>query len=399
LIDQKLYLEKVKMKLAKSVNRLGTEAVYNIFAETKKLIQQGKPIIDLSLGQSDFKSPQHAVDATINALKNGHHGYSLPNGIIECRQAVSRKIKNLYKADISPDRIVIMPGGKPTMHYAISFFGEAGAEIIYPDPGFPIYESMINFTGANAVPFNLIKNKNLTIDPDQILSLINKKTRLLILNNPHNPTGSFTEKKVIDKLAKGLMKFPDLVILCDEIYDRLIFENTEIPTFLNYPELYDRLIVLNGWSKTYAMTGWRLGWGVWPKNLIEHVFKFCVNNHSCVNLAAQYGAIAALDGPETHLNDMMKHFSRRRKLIVDGLKSLKGVECSLPGGTFFVFPNVKQTGMNGEEFQRKCLDQAGVAMIPGTSFGKFATDHVRINFATSEANITKAIEKIDKLLV
>ena len=386
------------MKIAKNVNRLGTEAVYSIFVKTKKLAKQGKKIIDLSLGQSDFKSPKHAVDATIQALKDGHHGYTLPNGIIECREAVSRKIKSLYNAKINPERIVIMPGGKPTMYYAISFFGEPGAEIIYPDPGFPIYESMINYTGAKAVPFNLIEKEDLSIDPDKVLSLINEKTRLLIINNPNNPTGSFTEKSVIDKLAKGLINFPHVSILCDEIYDRLIFDNKEIPTFFNYPDLYNRLIVLNGWSKTYAMTGWRLGWGVWPEQLIEHVFKFCVNNHSCVNTAAQYGAIAALDGPEDHLNNMMKEFTIRRQLILDGLRSLKGVECSLPGGSFFVFPNVKETGMNGEKFTKKCLQEAGVAIIPGTAFGKFATDHVRFNFATSRENISKAIEKIDKIL-
>ena len=386
------------MKIAKSVNRLGTEAVYNIFAETKKLAEQGKKIIDLSLGQSDFKSPSHVVEAAIQALKDGHHGYTLPNGTIECRNSVSRKIRNLYKANIDPERIAIMPGGKPTMSFAISFFGESGGEIIYPDPGFPIYESMIKFTGAKAVPYNLTINNNFTININGILSLINENTRLLIINNPHNPSGSLTEKKVIDKLAEALKKFPNLVILSDEIYDRLIFDKKEIPTFFNYPDLYDRLIVLNGWSKTYAMTGWRLGWGVWPKNLIEHVFKFCVNNHSCVNTSAQYGAIAALDGPEDHLNNMLEEFAARRKLIVSGLKSLKGVECSLPGGSFFVFPNVKNTGMNGEEFAKKCLKEADVAVIPGTAFGKFATYNVRLNFATSRENISKAIEKIDKIL-
>ena len=386
------------MKIAKSVNRLGTEAVYSIFAKTKKLEKQGKKIIDLSLGQSDFKSPKHVLDATIKALKAGHHGYTLPNGIIECREAVSRKIKSLYNADIDPERIIIMPGGKPTMHYAIALFGEPGAEIIYPDPGFPIYESMINYTGAKAVPFNLLEEKDFSVNPDKVLSLINEKTRLLILNNPHNPTGGFTEKTIIDKLAKGLAKFPHVVILSDEVYSRLIFDKKEIPTFLNYPELYDRLIVLDGWSKTYAMTGWRLGWGIWPEQLIEHVFKFCVNNHSCVNAAIQYGAIAALDGPEDALNNMMEEFSLRRKLIVDGLRSLKGVECSLPRGTFFAFPNVKGTGISGEEFTRKCLQEAGVAIIPGTAFGKFSIDHVRFNFGISTANITKALEKIDKIL-
>tara|TARA_Y100000590_G_scaffold427287_1_gene537258 strand:+ start:671 stop:1834 length:1164 start_codon:yes stop_codon:yes gene_type:complete len=386
------------MKIAKSVNRLGTEAVYNIFAKTKKLAQQGKEIIDLSLGQSDFKSPKHVVQAAIKALEDGHHGYTLPNGIIECREAVSQKIKSLYNADINPERIVIMPGGKPTMHYAISFFGEPGAEIMYPDPGFPIYESMINYTGAKATPYNLTTNKDFFINPEEIFSMINERTRLIIINNPHNPTGSFNEKKIIDKLAKGLMKFPHVTILCDEIYDRLIFDNKEIPTFFNYPNLYERLIILNGWSKTYAMTGWRLGWGVWPENLIEHVFKFCVNNHSCVNTAAQFGAIAASVGPEDHLKNMIKEFKIRRKLMVDGLKSLKGVDCSLPGGSFFAFPNVKETGMNGEKFTKKCLEEAGVAMIPGTAFGKFAIDNVRLNFATSRENISKAIEKIDKIL-
>jgi len=386
------------MKIAQSVSKLGTEAVYNIFAKTKELRKQGKDIIDLSLGQSDFKSPKHAVDAAIKALKDGHHGYTLPNGIIECREAVSRKIKSLYKADVSPERIIIMPGGKPTMHYAISFFGVPGAEIMYPDPGFPIYESMINFTGAKGVPYNMIENKDFSINTDKILTLINEKTSLLILNNPHNPTGGFTEKKTIDKLAMGLKKFPNLVILSDEVYDRLIFDKKEIPTLLNYPDLYDRLIVLNGWSKTYAMTGWRLGWGVWPQKLVEHVFKFCVNSHSCVNTPAQYGAIAALDGPDNHLNEMKKEFEIRRKLIVDGLKSIKGIECSLPGGSFFVFPNIKDTGVNGEQFANKCLEEIGVAMIPGTAFGKFATHNVRLNFATSRENISKAIEKIGKIL-
>jgi len=291
-----------------------------------------------------------------------------------------------------------MPGGKPTMNFAISLFGEPGAEIIYPDPGFPIYESMIKFTGAKPIPYNMIEKKDFSINPDKVLSLINDRTRLLILNNPHNPTGGFTEKNVINNLAEGLKKFINLAILSDEVYDRLIFENKEIPTLLNYPDLYDRLIVLNGWSKTYAMTGWRLGWGVWPEKLIDHVFKFCVNNHSCVNTPAQFGAIAASDGPEDHLKNMMEEFTIRRKLIVDGLKSLKGVDCSLPGGSFFVFPNVADTGMDGEKFTEKCLEKAGVAMIPGKAFGNLAKNNVRLNFAVSRKNIVRAIEKIDKIL-
>jgi len=386
------------MKIAKSANRLGTETAFKVLAEAKKLEKEGKEIIHLSLGQPDFKTPAHIVNATIKALKDGHHGYVLPNGIIECREAVSRKIKNLYNANIDPSRIIIMPGGKPTIYYAITLFGEPGAEIIYPNPGFPIYKSMIDYTGAKAVALNLTESRNFSINPEKILSLINGNTRLLILNNPNNPTGSFTEKNKIDQLAEGLKKFPNVTILSDEIYSRQIFDNKEMPTFFNYPELYDRLIVLDGWSKTYCMTGWRLGWSVWPEQLIEYVVKFCINNHSCVNAAIQYGGIAALDGPEDELNNMLEKFSLRRKFIVDGLNSLNGVQCDLPGGAFYAFPNVEGTGMSGQEFTNKCLHEIGVAIVPGTSFGNFATNYVRFSFAASRENISKAIAKIDKIL-
>ena len=386
------------MKIAKNVSKLGTELVYDIFAKTKKLQSEGKNIIDLSLGQSAENPPRHVIEATIKALNDGNNGYTVPNGIIECREAVSRKIKSLYNVNISPKRIFIMPGGKPTMHYAISFFGEPGVEIIYPDPGFPIYQSMINYTGAKAVSYNLNNNKGFKIDANKILTLINQKTRLLILNNPHNPTGSFTEKSEIDKLAKGLQNFPNVAILSDEIYGRLIFEKKEFPTFFNYPDLYDRLIVLDGWSKTYAMTGWRLGWGVWPEKLLDHLFKFCVNNHSCVNAAIQYGAISALDGPDDSINSMVKKFILRKNLMVDGLRKIKGIICNESEAGFFIFPNIKGTGMNGEEFAERCLNEAGVALIPGTAFGKFAVDNVRINFTTSEENISNALEKINNML-
>ena len=386
------------MKLAKNLERLGTESAFKILAEAKKLEAEGKKIIHLSLGQPDFKSPKHVVDATKKALDDGHHGYVLPNGTIECREAVSRKIKKLYNADINPERVIIMPGGKPTMYYAITLFGEPGSEIIYPDPGFPIYESMINYTGAKAVPINMLENKDFSINPEKVLSLINNNTRLLILNNPNNPTGAFTEKNKIDELAEGLKKFPNVAILSDEIYSRQIYDEKKMPTFFNYPELYDRLIVLDGWSKAYAMTGWRLGWSVWPEKLIEHVIKFCVNNHSCVNAAIQHGAIAALDGPDDPINFMMEKFTKRRKLIFDGLNSIKGIECVMPGGGFYAFPKVKGTGMNGKEFAKKCLHEAGVAIVPGTAFGKKAEDYVRFSFAASQDNILKALENIKKML-
>jgi len=386
------------MKLAKNIERLGTESAFKILAEAKKLEAEGKKIIHLSLGQPDFKSPKHVVEATKKALDDGHHGYVLPNGTIECRNAVTRKIKKLYNADIDPERVIIMPGGKPTMYYAITLFGEAGAEIIYPDPGFPIYESMINYTGAKAVPINMLENKDFSIDPEKILSLINNNTRLLILNNPNNPTGAFTEKNKIDQLVEGLKKFPNLAILSDEIYSRQIYDEKKMPTFFNYPELYDRLIVLDGWSKAYSMTGWRLGWAVWPEKLVEHVVKFCVNNHSCVNAAIQFGGIAALDGPDDSINMMMEKFTQRRKLIFEGLNDINGIECVMPGGGFYAFPKVKGTGMNGKEFAKKCLHEAGVAIVPGTAFGKKAEDYVRFSFAASQDNISKALENIKKML-
>ena len=387
------------MKLAKNLERLGTESAFKILAEAKKLENEGKEIIHLSLGQPDFKTPKHIVDAAKKALDDGHHGYVLPNGIIECRKAVTRKIKNLYNADIDPERVIIMPGGKPTMYYAITLFGEPESEIIYPDPGFPIYESMINYTGAKAVPINILEIKDFSMNPQKILSLINDKTRLIILNNPNNPTGGFTDKNKIDQLAEGLQKFPHVAILSDEIYCRQIFDQKKMPTFFDYPNLYNRLIVLDGWSKAYSMTGWRLGWGVWPEHLVEHVIKFCVNNHSCVNAVVQFGGIAALDGPDDSIMMMMDKFAKRRRLIFEGLNSINGIECSLPGGAFYAFPKVIGTGMNGQEFAKKCLHEAGVAIVPGTAFGKKAVDYVRFSFAASQDDISKALENIRKMLV
>ena len=386
------------MKLAKSLERLGTESAFSILAEAKKLEAQGKPMIHLGLGQPDFKTPKHIVEAAKKALDDGHHGYVLSNGTLECRQAVVRKIKTLYNKDIDAERVLIMPGGKPTMFFAIQSIGEPGAEIIHPTPGFPIYESMINYTGATAVPYDLTEDKDLKFNPEKILSLITDKTRLLILINPNNPTGSFVEKSAIDFLAEGLKKFPHVTILSDEIYSRQIYDGKEMPTFFNYPDLQDRLIVLDGWSKAYAMTGWRMGWSVWPESLIPHVNRLIINSFSCVNVPAQFGGIAALDGPDDPIHEMMKKFDERRKLIHQGLNNLPGIECSLPGGAFYAFPNVKGTGMTGSEFAKKCMHEAGVAIVPGTAFGKTAVDYVRFSFAASRDNISQALENIKKML-
>ena len=386
------------MKLAKNLERLGTESAFSILAEAKKLEAEGKEMIHLGLGQPDFKSPKHVVEAAKKAIDDGHHGYVLANGTNECRQAVSRKIKKLYNKEVSPERVMIMPGGKPTMFFAISMIGEPGAEIIHPTPGFPIYESMINYSGAKAVPYDLLGDKDLKFDPEKILSLITDKTRLLVVINPNNPTGSFVEKPSIDFLAEGLKKHPHVAILSDEIYSRQIYDNKVMPTFFNYPELQERLIVLDGWSKAYAMTGWRMGWSVWPEKLIPHITKLAINSFSCVNVPSQFAGIAALDGSDEPITDMMKEFDIRRKIIHKGLNDLPGIECSLPGGAFYAFPKVIGTGMNGSEFSKKCMHEAGVAIVPGTAFGKSAIDYVRFSFAASQENIKKALEKIAKML-
>ncbi|MBI04694.1 MAG: aspartate aminotransferase [Pelagibacteraceae bacterium] len=386
------------MKLAKNLDRLGTETAFSILAEAKKLEAQGKEMIHLGLGQPDFKTPKHIVDAAKKALDDGHHGYVMSNGILECRQAVTRWIKKRYNTDVSSERILIMPGGKPTMTYAIQCFGEPGAEIIHPTPAFPIYESMINYTGSTSVKYDLTEDKDLKFSADKILSLITDKTRLLVLINPNNPTGSFVDRKEIDKLADGLKKYKHVTILSDEIYSRQIFDDKEMPSFFNYPDLRDRLIVLEGWSKAYSMTGWRLGWSFWPEHLVEHVNKLVINSVSCVNAAAQFAGIAALDGPDDSINEMMRKFSIRRKLIHEGLNNLPGVKCSLPGGAFYAFPKVIGTGMNGSEFAKKCMHEAGVAIVPGTAFGHTCKDYVRFSFAASSDNISQALDKIKKIL-
>ena len=386
------------MKIADNFSRLGTENAFVILAKAKKLESEGKEIINLGIGQPDFPTPKHIVDAGIKALADGHHGYTPANGTQELRDGVSRHIKKMYGVNIGSDRVFIAPGGKPSMYFAIMMFGQPGTEIIYPEPGFPIYESVISYTGAKAVPMYLSEKTNFSFNADEVLSLINNKTRLLIINNPQNPTGGLIDKKEIDKLADGLKKFPDVAIFSDEIYSRQIYDGKTMPSFFYYPDLYDRLIIMDGWSKTYAMTGWRLGWSVWPDSLIDKVTRMAINSYSCVSAANQVAALAALEGSHEFLDDMMKKFDNRRKLIVDGLNNISGIVCNNPGGAFYAFPNVSGTGFNGDSFAEKCLFDAGVALVPGTSFGKTCTNFVRFSFANSYENIEKALEKIKKIL-
>ena len=386
------------LQFAKGISRLGTESAFTVLARAQQLAASGQDIINLGIGQPDFRTPEHIVQAGIKALQDGHHGYTPANGLPVLREAVAADLEKRHGAQVNPDNVIVVPGGKPTMFFAVLMFGEEGAEIMYPNPGFPIYESVINYTGAKAVPMYLSEKKNFSFNADEVLSLINDKTRLIIINNPQNPTGGLIEKSEIDKLVEGLKKFPEVAILSDEIYSRQIYDGKKMPSFFYYPELYNRLIVMDGWSKTYAMTGWRLGWSVWPDTLIEKVTRMAINSYSCVSASNQVAALAALDGPHDFLDDMMDKFNKRRSLIVDGLNSLPGIKCNNPGGAFYTFPNVSETGMSGDTFAEKCLYDAGVALVPGTSFGKSCTNFVRFSFANSYENIEKALEKIKKIL-
>ena len=386
------------MQLAENLNNLGTETAFEVLARAAKLAAAGRDVINLGIGQPDFKTPGHVVEAAIKAMRDGHHGYTPAKGIPELREAVAADTLKRRGAVIDPENIMIMPGGKPTMFFAVMMFAELGAEIIYPNPGFPIYESVIRYAGATPVPMRLLEEKSFAFSADEVLSQITPKTRLIIMNTPANPTGGVTPKEELDKLAAGLTEWPNVVVMSDEIYDRMLYDGRQHASMLAYEELRDRLIVLNGWSKTYAMTGWRLGYSIWPERLISHVEKLAVNCHSCVNAPTQFAGIAALNGPQDEVDDMLIAFDKRRRLIVDALNALPGVRCAEPGGAFYAFPNITGTGMDAKALQTQLLEQAGVAVVAGTSFGALGEGFIRFSYAASAEQIEDAMGRMQKLL-
>jgi aspartate/methionine/tyrosine aminotransferase len=291
-----------------------------------------------------------------------------------------------------------MPGGKPTMFFSILMFGQPGAEIMYPDPGFPIYRSMIQYTGAKPVPIALLEKNEFAFTAEQVLSQITPKTSLIILNSPNNPCGGAVPAEEVKRLVDGLQRYPNVAVMSDEIYSQMLYGNRRHESFLRYPEIRDRLIILDGWSKTYAMTGWRLGFSVWPKALVEHVVRLCVNSHSCVNAPTQYAGIAALEGPQDEAKKMVAAFDERRRVIVPLLNQLPGFRCVDPGGAFYVFPNITGTGMDARELQNKMLETAGVATVAGTSFGIHGEGYIRFSYANSVENIREAIKRLAALL-
>jgi len=386
------------MILADRMNHLGTETAFEVLAKANALAASGRSVINLGIGQPDFPTPENVVEAGRKALADGHHGYTPANGIPELRAAVAGDIRRRYGHEVNPDHIVCVPGGKVTMAFAMLIFGEPGTEILYPDPGFPIYRSMIEFSGAKPVPIKLHESAGFAFSADEVLSQINERTRLIIINSPANPTGGVVPRSEIDRLVKGLEAHPDVAIMSDEIYSCMTYDGLDHVTFMDYPSIRDRLIVLDGWSKTYAMTGWRLGWGLWPEKLAPLAAKLAVNTHSCVNAATQYAGIEALQGPQDAVATMLEAFDTRRKRVVEMLNALPGVSCVNPLGAFYAFPNITGTGIKSDELQNRLLQDTGVAAISGNSFGILGEGYLRFSYANSLENIEEAMDRIGKWL-
>jgi aspartate/methionine/tyrosine aminotransferase len=382
------------LTLANRMSLLGTETAFEVLARAKALETQGRSIINLGIGQPDFATPAHIVEAGRKALADGHHGYTPANGIPALREAVAADLRRRHNVEVEPDRVIVVPGGKVTMFFAIMMFGEPGAEILYPNPGFPIYESVIRFSGATPVPMPLHEAKGFSFSAEEVLGRITAATRLIVLNSPANPTGGAVPRIEFDKLVAGLERHPKIAVLSDEIYGQMVYDGAEHVSLLTYPSLRDRLILLDGWSKTYAMTGWRLGYGVWPKDLVEGAQRLAVNSHSCVNAAAQFAGIAALEGPQEPVREMVRAFAERRQTFIAALNRLPGFRCVKPGGAFYAFPNIGGTGFDSRTLQTRLLEEAGVATIAGTSFGAHGEGYLRFSYASSLDALGEAVERI-----
>jgi aspartate/methionine/tyrosine aminotransferase len=386
------------LKTIAGFDRIGEENAFAVLARAAELAAQGRDIVSLGIGQPDFPTPPHIVEAAIKALRDGQHGYTPATGILPLREAVAADLHRRFGVEVSPGLVAVVPGGKITMFAAILMFGEPGAEILYPDPGFPIYRSMIEFTGAKPIPIPVREENGFAFSADEALSLITPKTRLVIINSPANPTGGVTPKAEVDKFVAGMEKHPNVAIMSDEIYDQMVYDGEKHVCLLTYPSIRDRLILLNGWSKTYAMTGWRMGYSVWPQSLFENIRKLAVNAWSCVNAPSQYAALAALTGPQDAVHHMVAEFDKRRKVVVSELNKLPGISCATPKGAFYAFPNIKNTGWKAKKLASSLLEESGVAIIGGPDFGILGEGYVRLSYANSTENILKAIGRMGEFL-
>ncbi|MCB9960417.1 MAG: pyridoxal phosphate-dependent aminotransferase [Rhodospirillaceae bacterium] len=386
------------LDIAPAARSLGTETAFDVLARANALAAEGRSIVNLGIGQPDFRTADHIVEAAIKALRDGHHGYTPAPGIPPLRAAVAADLHRRLGLQVDPGRIVCVPGGKVTIWFACLALGHPGVEIVYPDPGFPIYRSAAAFTGATAVPMVLREEDGFAMTADGLAQVLSEKTRLVILNTPSNPLGAVTPADELGRIARLLADYPQAAILSDEIYGQMTYGGAEHVSLLSFPEIADRVIVLDGWSKTYAMTGWRLGYAVWPEELVEPAIRLCVNSHSCVNAATQWAGIAALEGPQDAVATMVAAFAERRRRVVDRLNALPGVHCPEPHGAFYAFPNVTGTGFDAGALQDRLLTEAGVALISGTSFGAAGQGYLRLSYAADLPALEEGIARMAAFL-
>ena len=382
-----------ELRLATRMARLGTETAFEVLVKAKALEAQGRDIIHLEIGEPDFDTPRNIIDAAVDALHKGFTHYGPSAGLMELRDVIAQYVSETRGVNVTPDEVVVVPGGKPIIFFSILALAEQGDEVIYPNPGFPIYESMINYVGANAVPIRLREELDFRLDVDELANLINDRTKLIILNSPQNPTGGMLENKDMQRIAAAIGD-RNIMVLSDEIYSRLIFEG-EHHSIMSLDGMKERTILLDGFSKTYAMTGWRMGYGVMRADLATHIARLMTNSSSCTASFSQIAGIEALRGPQGSVDTMRAEFKRRRDVMVAGLNKIKGFSCRLPHGAFYVFPNITKTGWRSKKLADALLDDAGVAALSGTAFGDFGEGYLRFSVANSIENIQKALDRVE----
>jgi aspartate/methionine/tyrosine aminotransferase len=381
------------MKFAKRMSLLGTETAFEVMAKAKALEAQGKDMIYLQIGEPDFPTPKHIIEAGVAALRGGQTHYCASSGILPLKEAIVKEVVSRRGVAPSLHNIVVTPGAKPILFFVILAMIEAGDEVIYPDPGFPIYESMISFVGAKAVPLPLREQNDFSFDHNEFCSLINERTRLIILNSPHNPTGGVLSKSDVELVAK-VAKENNIMVLTDEVYKNILFDDCVHHSVYSLPDMKQRTILLDGFSKTYAMTGWRLGYGVMPSELASKVERLMVNSNSCTATFTQYAGVAALQGQMKEADAMVETFRQRRDFIVAGLNKLPGISCVMPKGAFYVFPNVSELGMKSNALENYFLHEASVALLSGSAFGKYGEGYLRLSYANSIDNIDRALQRM-----
>lgn len=383
-----------ELQLARRMSRLGTETAFEVLNKARALERQGRNIIHLEIGEPDFDTPSNVVEAGVMALRKGWTHYGPSAGQPELRQAIAEYVARTRGVRVTSDEVVVVPGGKPIIFFTILSLIDDGDEVIYPNPGFPIYESMINYVGGRAVPIQLREERDFSLDVNELNSLISEHTKLIILNSPQNPTGGVLGRPDIERIAKAIGD-RNIMVLSDEIYSRLLFDGGQHFSIMSVPGMQERTILLDGFSKTYAMTGWRMGYGVMRPDLASHMTRLMTNSNSCTASFTQIAGIEAISGDQTSVDRMRDEFQRRRDVFVAGLNQIKGFSCRMPKGAFYVFPNIKQTGWKSKPLADALLEQAGVAALSGTSFGQFGEGYLRFSVANSLENLRQALEHID----